>query len=43
MILFLIDLIIFIGTILVLYVKPKNTIYSLIIALVLSFVVSAIL
>ena len=39
----IIDLIIFIGTILVLYVKPKNTIYSLIIALVLSFVVSAIL
>ena len=39
----IIDLIIFIGTILVLYVKPKNTIYSLIIALVLSFAVSAIL
>ena len=39
----IIDLIIFIGTTLVLYVKPKNTIYSLIIALVLSFVVSAIL
>ena len=39
----IIDLIVFIGTILVLYVKPKNTIYSLIIALVLSFVVSAIL
>lgn len=36
----IIDLIIFIGTVLVLYVSPKNTIDSLIIALVLSFVVN---
>ena len=39
----IIDLLIFIGTVIVLYVNPKNTIYSLIIALVLSFVVNAIL
>lgn len=31
------DTILFIGTILVLYVKPKNSIYSLLIALILSF------
>ena len=39
----IIDLLIFIGTVIVLYVNPKNTIYSLIIALVLSFAVNAIL
>lgn len=33
----IIDTILFIGTILVLYVKPKNSIYSLLIALILSF------
>lgn len=38
-----IDLIIFIGTVLVLNVKPKNTICSLIIAFVLSFIVCATL
>ena len=38
-----IDLIIFIGTICVINVKPKHTIYSLIIAFVLAFVVRAIL
>lgn len=39
----IIDLLIFIGTVIVLYVNPKNTIYSLIITLVLSFAVNAIL
>ena len=39
----IIDLIIFIGTVLVLYAKPKNSIYNLIMALVLSFIISAIL
>lgn len=34
----IIDTIIFVGTVLVLYVKPKRTIYSLIVALILSFV-----
>lgn len=34
----IIDLIIFIGTILVLYETPKNTIYSLIAAFVLAFI-----
>lgn len=38
----IIDLIIFIGTIFVINVKPKYTIYSLIIAFVLSFAVRAI-
>lgn len=38
----IIDLIIFISSILVLYVKPVNTIYSLIIALILSFLVNII-
>ena len=39
----IIDFIIFIGTILVLNVKPKNTIYSLIIGFVLVFLSCAIL
>lgn len=38
----IIDLLIFIGTILVLYVSPKNTIYSLIISIILAFVISGI-
>lgn len=37
-----IDLFIFIGTVLVLYVNPKNTIYSLIISIILAFVISGI-
>lgn len=39
----MINLIIFITSVIVLYVKPKNSIYSLIIAFVLSFVVKTIL
>ena len=38
-----IDLLIFIGTVFALYVKPKNTIYSLIISIVLAFLISFIL
>lgn len=34
----IIDLIIFISTLLVLYIKPKNSIYSLLTALILSFI-----
>ena len=37
-----IDLFIFIGTVLVLYVNPKNTIYSLVISIILAFVISGI-
>ena len=39
----IIDLLIFIGTILVLYVKPKNTIYSILAGLILSFIVNVII
>ena len=39
----IIDSIIFIGTTLVLYVKPKNTIYSLVIAFILAFAIRIIL
>ena len=35
----IIDTILFIGTIIVLYASPKNTIYSILIALVLSFII----
>lgn len=38
-----INLLIFIGTVLVLYTKPKNSIYSLIVALFLAFIVRIIL
>lgn len=38
----IIDLFIFIGTVLVLYVNPKNTIYSLVISIILAFVISGI-
>lgn len=38
-----VDLIIFIGTVLVLYKNPKNSIYSLIIALFLAFIICTIL
>lgn len=38
----IIDLLIFIGTILVLYASPKNTIYSLIISIILVFIISVI-
>lgn len=37
-----IDLFIFIGTVLVLYVNLKNTIYSLVISIILAFVISGI-
>ena len=38
----IIDLFIFIGTVLVLYVNPKNTIYSLVISIILAFVIRGI-
>lgn len=38
-----IDLLIFLGTILVLYVKSKNTIYSLVISIILAFAISGII
>ena len=38
----IIDLLIFIGTICVLYVSPKNTIYSLFISIILAFIISGI-
>ena len=37
-----IDLLIFVGTILVLYVNPKNTISSLVISIILTFSISGI-
>ncbi len=37
-----IDLFIFIGTVLVLYTNPKNTIYSLVISIILAFVIRGI-
>ena len=37
-----IDLFIFIGTVLVLYTSPKNTIYSLVISIILAFVIRGI-
>ena len=37
-----IDLLIFVGTILVLYVNPKNTIFSLVISIILAFTISGI-
>lgn len=39
----IIDLLIFIGTILVLYVSTKNTIYSLVISIILAFIISGVL
>lgn len=39
----IIDLLIFIGTICVLYVSPKNTIYSLVISIILAFIISGVL
>ena len=38
----IIDLLIFIGTVLVLYVNLKNTIYSLVISIILAFVISGL-
>ena len=35
----IIDLLIFIGTVIVLYVNPKNTIYSLVISIILAFMI----
>lgn len=37
-----IDLLIFIGTLFILYVKPQNTIYSLVISIILAFIISCI-
>ncbi len=39
----IIDLIIFIGTIAILYVKPKNTIYSLIMSIILAYLLVTII
>lgn len=39
----IIDLLLFIGTVLVLYMNPKKTIYSLIIATVLAYIVRTII
>lgn len=39
----IIDLLIFIGTVIVLYVNPKNTIYSLIISFILAFMIRVVL
>ena len=38
----IIDLLIFIGTVIVLYVDPKSTIYSLVISIILAFMVKAV-
>ena len=38
----IIDLLIFIGTVIVLYVNPKNTLYSLSLSIILAFVFSTI-
>ena len=39
----IIDLLIFIGTVIVLYVNPKNTIYSLVISIILAFMIRVVL
>ena len=39
----IIDLLIFIGTVIVLYVNPKNTIYSLVISIILAFMIKVVL
>ena len=39
----IIDLLIFIGTVIVLYENPKNTIYSLIISIILAFMIRVVL
>ena len=39
----IIDLLNFIGTVIVLYVNPKNTIYSLVISIILAFMISVVL
>ena len=39
----IIDLLIFIGTVIVLYVNPKNTIYSLVISIILAFMIIVVL
>ena len=39
----IIDLLIFIGTVIVLYVNPKNTIYGLVISIILAFMIRVVL
>lgn len=39
----IINLLIFIGTVIVLYENPKNTIYSLIISIILAFMIRVVL
>ena len=39
----IIDLLIFIGTVIVLYVNPKSTIYSLVISIILVFMIRVVL
>ena len=39
----IIDLLIFMGTVIVLYVNPKNTIYSLVISIILAFMIRVVL
>ena len=39
----IIDLLIFIGTVIVLYENPKNTIYSLVISIILAFMIRVVL
>ena len=39
----IIDLLIFIGTVIVLYVNPKSTIYSLVISIILAFMIRVVL